>query len=81
MIDRKTKNIGPHIGIIKFDIMIHKMFQDGTVDPQMIDCSDLFADHEMSNLGEIHVVGFDKWDCVKRVKEKLESLSDNNGKK
>jgi hypothetical protein len=28
----------------------------------------------MTQAGEFHVTGFDKWDCAKKVKEKLESL-------
>jgi len=75
MIPRPTNNLGPHIGIIKMNIFIQKLLPDGSVDPKIIDCSDLFQDMDMTSMGEIHVVGFDKWDCVRKVKQKLESLS------
>ena len=78
---RQTRNIGPHIGILRFNIFVHRLLPDGSIDPEIIDCSDLFYDNEMTNRGEIYVNGIDKWDCVKRVKDKLESLNDNNGKK
>lgn len=80
MIVPEKRNLGPHIGVVKFNIFVHKMLDDGSIDPQIIDCSNDFKDNEMSNLGEIHVVGFDKWDCIKKVKKLLESLSKKNGK-
>lgn len=76
MIVPDTRNIGPHIGIIKFNIFIHKMLSDGSIDPQVINCSEDFKDNQMTNLGEIHVIGFDKWDCIKKIKELLEELGD-----
>jgi hypothetical protein len=57
------------------------MLPDGSMDPEIIDCSDLFKDHQITNRGELHVVGVDKWDCVQKIKEKLESLNKSNGKK
>lgn len=75
MIKRPTTNLGPHIGTIKFNIYIQKMNPDHSIDTQIVDCSDLFKDHEITELGEIHVIGFDKWECVRKIKEKLESLS------
>jgi hypothetical protein len=51
------------------------MNADHSIDTQMVDCSDLFKDHEITDLGEIHVIGFDKWECVRKIKDKLESLS------
>ena len=77
MIERPTRNLGPHIGIVKFHIYIHKLLADGSIDPMVIDCSDLFEGHKMTDLGEISIIGFDKWDCVKKVKEKLESLNND----
>lgn len=76
MIVPDTRNIGPHIGIIKFNIFVHKMLSDGSIDPQVINCSEDFKENQMTNLGEIHVVGFDKWDCIKKVKKLLEELGD-----
>lgn len=78
---RSARNIGPHIGLLKFNIIVHRMLPDGSMDPEIIDCSDLFKDHQITNRGELHVVGVDKWDCVQKIKEKLESLNKSNGKK
>jgi len=80
MIERQPRNIGPHIGVVKFRIFIHRLLPDGSIDPEVIDCSDLFDKHEMTSLGEISISGYDKWNCVQKVKDKLESLSGNNGK-
>ena len=74
MIERTKRNVGPHIGIVRFNIFLHRMLPDGSLDPEVVDCSDLFKDHSMTQAGEFHVTGFDKWDCAKKVKEKLESL-------
>lgn len=77
MIVPDTRNIGPHVGIVKFNIFIHKMLSDGSVDPQIVDCSEDFRENEITNLGEIHVIGYDKWDCIKKVKNILENLGEN----
>lgn len=74
MIGRQKKNVGPHIGVVKFNIFIHRMLPDGSIDPEILDCSDLFKDNEISNKGEINVIGYDKWNCVQKVKQLLEEL-------
>jgi hypothetical protein len=76
MIERPKRNIGPHTGIVRFHIFVHRNLPDGSLDPEIIDCSDLFADHKISNRGEISVMGFDKWDCVQKVKNLLEELGE-----
>lgn len=73
--EREKRNLGPHIGVIKFAIYVHKVLPDGSIDPYVIDCSDLFNEHQMSNAAEITVTGFDKWDCVRKIKEKMENLN------
>ena len=73
--EREKRNLGPHVGIVKFAIYVHKMLPDGSIDPHVIDCSDLFKDHEISNAAEIYIQGFDKWDCVRKIKERMENLN------
>jgi hypothetical protein len=73
---REKFNTAPHIGTLKFNIFINRMLPDGSIDPLIIDCTDLFEDNDMASKGEIHVIGFDKLNCVRKIKEKLESLSE-----
>lgn len=73
---REKRNVGPHVGIIKFCIYVHRILPDGSIDPEVLDCTDLFRDHKISNQAEIFIEGYDKWNCVERIKEKLEGLSD-----
>jgi hypothetical protein len=75
MINREKINVGPHMGVMKFKVYIYRMLSDGSYDPIEVDCADLFKEYGMADNGEIHVVGFDKWNCVQKVKEKLEGLS------
>lgn len=76
MLNREKKNTAPHIAIVKFNILIHRILADGSIDPQVIDCSDLFKDHKMAQQAEFTVEGFDKWDCVKKLKKILEKLGE-----
>jgi len=71
---RVKKNTLPHVGIIKFSVFIYRMMPDGSLEPQPIDCTDLFKEFDMAKQAQIGVQGFDKWDCVKKVKETLERL-------
>jgi hypothetical protein len=73
---RDQTNLGPHTGIIKFHVYVHKILPDGSIDPVIVDCSDLFRDFEMTNIGQIYVNGYDKWNCVQKVKALLEGLGD-----
>ena len=77
MDQRITRNTCPHVGIIKVSVFMHRMSSDGSIDPDPIDCSDLFKDHEMAKNAQIHVKGFDKWDCVQKVKETIDRMNDN----
>jgi hypothetical protein len=77
--NRAKRNIGPHVGIIKFNIFVHQLTDDGSMTPEVLDCSEEFQTHDISNRGELQIIGFDKWDCIEKIKQKLESLSDNNG--
>jgi hypothetical protein len=74
MINRQKRNTGPHVAVIKFNIFIHRLLPDGSIDPEILDCSDDFKDNDASSESELSVTGFDRWDCVRKVKKKLESL-------
>jgi len=78
---RERINIGPHMGLLKFNIFIHRVLEDGSIDPQPVDCTDEFQKLGMTNLGEINVTGYDKNNCIEKVKTLLESLGKENGKK
>jgi hypothetical protein len=78
---REKFNVGPHIGILKVNLYIHRMLDDGSVDPEIVDCTEEFQNLKMTNKGEIHVVGYDKKDCIEKVKNMLESLGKTNVKK
>jgi hypothetical protein len=73
--EREKTNLGPHVGIVRFNIFIHKMLPDGSIDPVVVDCQGEFRDSKMASIGEFHVTGFDKWNCIEKVKKKLENLN------
>ena len=75
MLDREKRNTAPHVALINFNILIHRLLPDGTIDPQVVDCSDLFQQDHIAKQGQIIIQGFDKWDCIKNIKEKLERLN------
>jgi hypothetical protein len=78
---REKVNIGPHMGLVRFNIFIHRVLDDGSIDPEVVDCNDEFQKLGMTNLGEIHVTGYDKNNCIEKVKDILENLGKSNGKK
>lgn len=73
--EREKTNLGPHVGIIKFNIFVHKLLPDGSVDPLIVNCKDEFVNSKMASAGELHVTGYDKWNCIEKIKQKLESLN------
>lgn len=75
---RKTKNVGPHIAIIKFNVFVHRLLPDGSIDPEVIDCSDLADQYKIGKLGEFTITGYDKWNCVEKLKKTLEGLKIND---
>lgn len=76
MLNREKKNTAPHIAIVRFNVLVHRLLPDGSIDPQIIDCSDLFKDHKMAQQAEFTVEGFDKWDCAKKLKKVLDKLGE-----
>jgi hypothetical protein len=75
--ERETRNIGPHIAKVTFNIFVHKMMTDGSIHPVIVDCRDLFKDSQIAQKGELYIEGFDIWDCVSKVKQKLEKLGES----
>lgn len=75
---RKVKNVGPHIAIIKFNVFVHRLLPDGSIDPEVIDCSDLGEKYQIGQLGEFTITGYDKWNCVSKLKTVLEGLRYND---
>lgn len=75
MIARDQTNLGPHVGIIKFHIYVHRLLPDGSLDTEIVECTDLLNDHKITKVGQIHVTGYDRWNCVEKVKNILEGLS------
>ena len=64
----------PHTAIIKFHIGVHKVVEDNNLDPVPVSEQEL-AKYGMKKFASISVSGFDKADCMKKVKEKLEKLN------
>lgn len=73
--EREKINLGPHVGIVKFNIFVHKLLPDGSIDPVLVDCANDFQNNKMASTGEFHVIGYDKWNCIEKVKQKLENLN------
>ena len=65
---------GPCIGIMRFNIFVHRILEDGSVEMAVQDCSKEFEDMEMSDTLEIKVIGFTKAECIESIKNKLEKL-------
>lgn len=76
MIIRKKRNVGPHIATIRMNIFVQRILPDGSIDPEIIDCSDDFKDNDMASKAEIRITGFDRWDCIRKIKQKLEEMSE-----
>ena len=74
---RIQRNTAPHVAIVQVSVFIHRMAPDGSVDPNPVDCSDLFKDHSMAKTGSMNIKGFDKWDCVKKVREALDRMCED----
>jgi hypothetical protein len=80
MIVPNKSDKSPHTGIIRFNIFIHRVLDDGSIDPEIIECVEDFKGNQMANRGEISVMGFNKQDCISKVKKLLEALGENSGK-
>lgn len=65
----------PHIAIIKFNIFVHELANDGSIDPFVIDCEEEFNRIGCSEQCEIKIVGLNKWDCLTKVKKVMEDIN------
>lgn len=77
MIVKSNGDDVPCVGIINFNILIHKLLNDGSIDPEILDCSREFSESNSSNVAQITVTGINKLDCVNKVKRTLERLNDD----
>lgn len=64
----------PHTAVIKFQIKVHKNLQEGGLDPVPVSDGEL-RKYGIDKFAAISVSGFDKIDCIKKLKEKLEKLN------
>lgn len=65
----------PYTAIVRFNIFIHKMNPDGSLDPQIIECSEQFHNKKISNKCILQLTELGLDNCIEAVKQKLESLS------
>jgi len=68
------RNQYPHQAIVKFKISVHKVLNGGGLDPTPVSDEDL-KKHGINRFANMSVTGFDKNDCIKKLKEKLEKLN------
>lgn len=64
----------PHSATIKFNIFIHELLPNGSINPEIVDCSEEFKNFDMSNLADISITECSKEECIKRVKQILEKI-------
>ena len=69
----------PCVGIIDFNIFVHKLLNDGSVDPEILHCSAEFAENDASSVAQITVTGINKKDCVNKIKTLFQRLEKLNG--
>lgn len=68
----------PCVGIVDFNVFVHKILIDGSIDPEILDCSAEFADNGASSVAQITITGINKKDCVEKIKALLERLTDGS---
>ena len=71
----KSVESAPHVAVIQFNVFVHRLLHDGSLDPEIVNCEEEFQKLGMSNEAELSVSGFDKEECLRLVKEKLERLA------
>jgi len=69
-----TRADAPHTAVIKIQIRVHKTFKDGSLDPNPIKTDELNK-YGIGPFADMKIEGFDKTDCIKKVKERLEKLN------
>jgi hypothetical protein len=63
----------PHKAIIGINIYVHEVLKNGDLDPIPASNEEL-ARYNIGQSAKIAVSGFDRADCIKKVKEVLEKL-------
>ena len=63
----------PHLAQIVFTVNVHKKLPDGSLDPHTVSSADLNK-HGISQKAIFSIEGYDKLDCITKVKEVLEQL-------
>lgn len=64
----------PYVGIIRFNIFIHKLNADGSIDPEPLDCSEKFKNNKIANKAEIQIIEVGQDLCIEKIKKKMEKL-------
>lgn len=65
----------PCVGFIDFNIFVHKLLNDGSIDPEILNCEKEFDELQASRAARITVTGINKLDCLRQIKEILEKLN------
>jgi hypothetical protein len=65
MVDRANL---PHKAIIHIGIAVHEVLRNGDLDPIPA------SEEELASQAKIAIDGFDRADCIKKIKELLEKL-------
>ena len=58
----------------QFQIKVHKVLREGGLDPVPVSDEEL-RKYGIDKFAAISIEGFDKADCIKKVKQKLEALN------
>ena len=65
----------PHHATITMKIDIRKMYEDGSLDDQVMG-NRLLSKYEISNKAQICISGTSEAECIRKLKNKLEKLTD-----
>ncbi len=64
----------PHKAIVHINIYVHEVLKNGDLDPIPASNEEL-ARYNIGQTAKLSVSGFDRSDCIKKVKELLEKLN------
>lgn len=78
MIVKTSESDVPCVGLIDFNIFIHKILPDGSIDPETLDCSVDFIEAKASPVAQLTVTGINKKDCIEKIKTILERINDGS---
>jgi hypothetical protein len=65
----------PHYAQIVFSVNIHKKLSDGSLDPKIVSEEELHK-YGITKKAIFSVEGYDKANCIQKVKETLEKLNE-----